>query len=597
MDKGGCKSRSHSPLSMVNFTIFLQDFKKQRDLFYEILRTWQGTSDQSDVSGRSFQDRFGDGVARLVSMNCNAVNLDHLARLVRDQMVNSCLTEFFEKSGEGVSMLGRPMDRVKFGRLQSRIEPQGAQAFYRDLIQCSSNSYSFIYHLRGAIWEAIEKGNSESFAIEEDMRSKKRSGHQDDHDNDVVTRVSVESFSLQNDIPAMICRLRILGKFLGLIDSLPFRDHSDALFGVVLDSQVKLREQRLPANLDLIKFLSEGLRYKRLVITLPWIVELCSVLDPITLKTKPYQKVLMAIVDIYKAVLPAKDALYEVDPLNAFLLKLSCGWLFENPVVPWELFFNDRDRARLRLEEMISSAEGGGIGSVGIDDKQVISSELLYACCPFLSEIKRVLSLFKSGPERESGFIEASHLLERGEQKIAIRKKRLPLSKSDGHTSSSADSDINSILEKQFFHNLLETDKRCVDLVSVLVFRAVYSAVEKEFLRSEVKKMSSVIKERILAAFSVLMINDDFDEVEGENIKQQLVREAVVNMAAASVNAVRKATRARLELEGERYKGVLLELLSDSSVKDHLIRVTLSMASAKLKDWARTKITEGNIQV
>ena len=148
MDKGGCKSRSHSPLSMVNFTIFLQDFKKQRDLFYEILRTWQGTSDQSDVFGRSFQDRFGDGVARLVSMNCNPVNLDHLARLVRDQMVNSCLSEFFDKSEEGlgVSMLGRPLDRVKFGRLQSRIEPQGAQAFYRDLIQCSGSSYPFLYH-------------------------------------------------------------------------------------------------------------------------------------------------------------------------------------------------------------------------------------------------------------------------------------------------------------------------------------------------------------------------------------------------------------------------------------------------------------------
>ena len=194
-------------------TIFLQDFKKQRDLFYEILRTWQGTSDQSDAFGRSFQDRFGDSVARLVSMNCNPVNLHHLARLVRDQMVNSCLSEFFEKSGEGVSMLGRPMDRVKLGRLQSRIEPQGAQAFFRDLIQCSSNSYSFLTHLKGALCEAIEKGNSESFAIEEDMRSGKRSGHQDDHDNDIAASVSVESFSLLNDIPAMICKLRILGSF------------------------------------------------------------------------------------------------------------------------------------------------------------------------------------------------------------------------------------------------------------------------------------------------------------------------------------------------------------------------------------------------
>jgi len=569
-----------------------QDFKKQRDLFYEILRTWQGTSDQSDAFGRSFQDRFGDSVARLVSMNCNPVNLHHLARLVRDQMVNSCLSEFFEKSGEGVSMLGRPMDRVKLGRLQSRIEPQGAQAFFRDLIQCSSNSYSFLTHLKGALCEAIEKGNSESFAIEEDMRSGKRSGHQDDHDNDIAASVSVESFSLLNDIPAMICKLRILGKFFGFIDSLPFRYHSDALSGVVLDSQVRLRERMLPANMDLMKFLSEGLRYKRLVITLPWIVELCSALDPISLRTKQYLRVLEAIVDIYKAVLPAKDALYEVDPLNAFLLKLSCGWLFENPVVPRELFFNDRDRARLRLEEMISSAEGGGIGSVGIDDKPVISSDLLYACCPFLSELKRVLSLFKSGTERESGFFEASRLLERGERNIAIRKKRLPLSKSDGNTSSSTDSDINSILENQFFHNLHERDKRCVDLVSGCIYSAVISAVEKEFLRSEVKKMSSVIKDRISAALSVLKINDDFDEVEGEHMRQQLVREAVGNMAAASVNAVRKATRARLELEADTYKDVLIRLLSDSSVKDHLRRVTMSMASAKLKEWARTKITQ-----
>ena len=132
-----------------------------------------------------------------------------------------------------------------------------------------------------------------------------------------------------------------------------------------------------------------------------------------------------------------------------------------------------------------------------------------------------------------------------------------------------------------------------MDLVSVVLSKAVITAVEKEILRSEVKKMSSVIKERISAAISVLKINDDFDEVEGEHMKQQLVDEAVLNMAAASVNAVRKATRSRLELESDKYKGVLIVLLSDSAVKDHLIRVTISTASAKLKDWARTQITEG----
>ena len=528
-------------------------------------------------------------------MNSNPVNLSHLARLVRDQMVNTCLHEVLTKSGADMPMLGRPMDPIKLGRLQSRIDPQGvrietrgAQGFYCDLIQCSGNSFAFLTHLRVALWEAIKKGNADSFAIEENMQSRKGNSHEENNDGR-VTGASIESLSLLNDIPAIICTLRLLGKFLGFIDSLPFRCHSEALSGVVLDSQVKLREQMLPKNLDLIRFLSEGLRAKRLIITLPWIIELCSAMDSISLRTKQFLRVIESIVDIYKVVLPTKSGLYKVDPHNAFLLKLLCGRLFENPLVPRELFFNDRDRALTSVEEMIGlAAEGGGIGSTGIDDKPVLSSDVIYACCPLLSELKRALSLFKSGSKAESGYLEGSQARKR---KSTGRKKRMPLSKHDIISSSaSSDSDINSILEKQFFHNQHERTKISVDLVSKCIRDKVSRAVEKHFLPSELEKMYSVIRDRVSAAVTVVKIGDEFDEREGEIVKQQLVREAVINMAAVSANAIRKATRARLVVETEEYKTHLYALLPDNSgqsVKEQLGRVAVWIASTKLKEWTR----------
>lgn len=136
------------------------------------------------IAGHSFQDWFDDSVGRLVSMNANPVNLYHLARLVRDQMITTCLTEAFERSGEDVLQLERRVDPAKLRRLQSRFDPkapaagaddfagpcpspsfEGAQVFYRDLIQHCAN-YAFLTHLKNALVEAIVEKDAESFALE-----------------------------------------------------------------------------------------------------------------------------------------------------------------------------------------------------------------------------------------------------------------------------------------------------------------------------------------------------------------------------------------------------------------------------------------------
>ena len=64
-----------------------------------------------------------------------------------------------------------------------------------------------------------------------------------------------------------------------------------------------LRFSRLfqnPPVLDLQTHLAEALVKGRLILTLPWIVEFCSILDDITLQTRYYQKLFETMVQIYK---------------------------------------------------------------------------------------------------------------------------------------------------------------------------------------------------------------------------------------------------------------------------------------------------------
>ncbi len=163
-------------------------------------------------------------------MNKSPVNLIHLARLVRDQMVTTCLAEVFEKSGEDVLSLEKKADPAKLRQLHSRFCPtvhdnsdevdgqcpnttfEGSQLFYRDFLEHCDN-FAFTTHLKNALIESITEKNRESFDAE------------------------------ATQLTDVICTLRLLAKFLGLIESQPFRGQASALPGDILDTHIKLREQ------------------------------------------------------------------------------------------------------------------------------------------------------------------------------------------------------------------------------------------------------------------------------------------------------------------------------------------------------------------
>ena len=107
---------------------------------------------------------------------------------------------------------------------------------------------------------------------------------------------------------SLICRLRILSKFLSFIECLPYykclqaQTANDAMKEII-----KSRSRDKPI-LDLEGIVRMAVKTHNLVITLPWIIEYCSMLDPISIKMNYVQDLFKELIRIYKFVLtPQKN--------------------------------------------------------------------------------------------------------------------------------------------------------------------------------------------------------------------------------------------------------------------------------------------------
>jgi hypothetical protein len=79
-----------------------QDFKKQRDLFYEILRSWKsegfGEGAEERYEGenqKKFDEMFGERMRTLFKIQRHPTNILHLARLFTEQLLNTCLARLW----------------------------------------------------------------------------------------------------------------------------------------------------------------------------------------------------------------------------------------------------------------------------------------------------------------------------------------------------------------------------------------------------------------------------------------------------------------------------------------------------------------------
>ena len=70
--------------------------------------------------------------------------------------------------------------------------------------------------------------------------------------------------------------------------------------------QIRLRSRFIPC-LDVLKMLKEATARRRLILTLPWVVEFCSVLDPVIIRLTYFKRLFTLMVPIHRTLRPKKD--------------------------------------------------------------------------------------------------------------------------------------------------------------------------------------------------------------------------------------------------------------------------------------------------
>ncbi|CAK1546387.1 unnamed protein product [Leptosia nina] len=327
-----------------------QNFKKQRDMFYEILRWYQDTQTNGG-SRTSFRAR----IKSLLSCGPCAANHAHLAALFV-HMLAECLPPNEQES--------------KLSKLQRRLTCPNApeshrlphftdkEMFYKEFIMQAENE-CFRVHLKDALASEIISLDSKPIGNETSNGSDSKR----------------EYLSLSK-------KLGLFAKFLGLMVSLPYSLDMTGKTTPHIEPYTTPKEKVLENNLasrnysqptvDLIGLLTTAIENNRTCITLPWLVHYLSMLDYTTLRLNYYQRLIKIVFHIH-------DKTTNFKKTTSIFLQSILGWLFDLPHFPREL---SSEKAKIDFKIDVDT----------IDSNEVIDESVLFELCPFLRDINVLLT-------------------------------------------------------------------------------------------------------------------------------------------------------------------------------------------------------------
>ncbi|XP_065914692.1 codanin-1-like isoform X2 [Dysidea avara] len=329
-------------------------FKKQRDMFYELLKEWEKNQDNPN---------WHRGKEKIRSMmDCDSSGMPHFAKLFQRQLVeNSKHTQKIgnveDPENEVVNNL-KKSNPNKFLRLHERFSKLSSshggpcpsphftqqEQFYTEFL-LATDSYTFNQLLKQQLFSEITRLNTKS------------------------------QFESTTELADTITTLRLLAKYLGFLVFLPYQN-------VPASFSAEKRTQVEPFNiLQCVKdCCNDG---TNLVITIPWVVEFCAMMDSEALTVPYYCELLTSLIGIYRSLSSIKE---DGGSFSAghMLLLASLGWLFELHALSNGLFYNEAPKHSTSSDYTISYLE-------------MIDDSLLLRCCPYLGELHRLLSEFSAG--------------------------------------------------------------------------------------------------------------------------------------------------------------------------------------------------------
>ncbi|KAM5130028.1 codanin-1 isoform 2-T2 [Mantella aurantiaca] len=527
-------------------------FKKQRDVFYELLREWEDCHEKADWDF----ERFLGNKIRAMMLNLSlASNHSHFARLFQKQLIQLCKGPSGGKGAAGVgdnpdqdllNMLGSDnLNRLK--RLQERfVAPQsvggpcpppsfpGYQEFFRDFI-LSAGNYQFNQHLMDSLCQEIQELDALSIV-----------GHETtDEESDMDEQDEKVRFA------SLLLTLRLLAKFLGFLTFLPYRT-TESLTAELQESAVAVRNQTLPM-LDVLQLLKRSIQDHRTVLTVPWAVEYLSLMDSVAPYLEYYRKVFCRLLHLYRYKLILIDE-KEMGLLNKLLILAVLGWLFQVPAVPEEMFFNNEAVQDEILAGTIVTAQA-------LDCVPLVDQQLLYSCCPYLGELRKLLTSFVAGcGAKNGGFI----------RKITPTAAEPLMPK-----PTLSQKKLQAELEQAFFHNQPPSLRRSVEFVAERIGSNCVKHIKATLVGDLVRRAEVILRDKVTedsAGHSKLL----------ESVCSRLCEDGRQALQQAKEYCKRKAPEAVRVLLPEETSACVLRSAED---------IAVSLAIEKACTWLSTNIS------
>ncbi|KAM6969504.1 codanin-1 [Tautogolabrus adspersus] len=530
-------------------------FKKQRDIFYEVLREWE---DFHKEPGWNFDSALGSRIRGMMSQLTSAGNHSHFSRLFLKQLVQMCKGPRVNSSpgdtpdADLLGMLGADsLGRLK--RLEERlIQPHGVagpcpppsfpghQEFFRDFLQTAS-CCQLNQHLQDSLCQQLLHLDEVSI-----LSPKASIGEGDEEaEGDMEQQDEKQRFT------SVLLHARLLAKFLGFITFLPYQT-AERPSREIQKTALELRSKSVPV-LDVCAVLSNSMRRRRTILTVPWLVEFLSMLDFIGPLLLCYRTVLGTLLLLYRRML--LDRCGEVCYLNKLLMVSVLGWLFQIPVIPEDIFFTNDFTEVAKLEESITSA-------TGLDCISLVDQQLLYTCCPFLGEFRKLLAAFVSGSTAKSG---------------GIIRKITPTSAElkDAPTANRSQQKLQVDLEQAFFHNQPPSLRRTVEFVAERVGSNAVKHMKATLVSELVERGEKMLK----------------GGLESPNSNPSKLNDSIcAQLCVAGLEALSKATRFCDEKSPEAIR-ILLPDETSLAVLTTSENITKRLATEKACSWLSANIT------
>uniref|UniRef100_A0A182MP51 Codanin-1 C-terminal domain-containing protein n=1 Tax=Anopheles culicifacies TaxID=139723 RepID=A0A182MP51_9DIPT len=357
-------------------------FNKQRDLFYAALRVWET---EHLNPAWEFETKLGSKVRAMLDILNHPINMCHLAKLFSAQLI---ISFNFDNSASELQMALPNIDLTKLSKLRQRlVGPSifstqylfpGSQMFFRDFIVASESNQIFIEQLKAVLIHELLQMNGSTYEIFSIC------GGENTTRAEYVVR------------PETIATMRVLAKFIGFIIARPFQ-YEGGRNTIVENRQIELRNLLLPP-FDVQPVLLRSIAERKLVITVPWLVQYLSMLDLVTLRLRYYEELFRMLHDIYKATsmcgFAANSDLFAI-PTSRFIVRSCLDWLFDQSNVPEEYYnsssmvssiINDSntDQANCVVKQT-SQNSSGNTKPIAFN---ALLENILSAACPFLADFR-----------------------------------------------------------------------------------------------------------------------------------------------------------------------------------------------------------------